>query len=86
MTEEKRPPRYEVKEREDGQWHLRVWGANNEIVLTTEGYTRKADAERAKSTVRRIALEEAAAYIRGEGGLGSDELADHLLEAAEQVR
>jgi hypothetical protein len=31
----------------DGQWYYEPTGGNNETLSTSEGYTRRADAERA---------------------------------------
>ena len=37
-----------------GEWRFRVKGANGEIVASSEGYTRKADALRGIDTLRRL--------------------------------
>ena len=36
--------RFELREAEDGQWYFVHKRANNEIVETSETYTRKSDA------------------------------------------
>ena len=44
----------EIFRDERGEWRFRVKGNNHEIVATSEGYTRQADAERGLATLRRI--------------------------------
>lgn len=36
------------------EWRFRVKGANGEIVVSSEGYTTKADAERGAATLKRL--------------------------------
>lgn len=44
----------EIFRDQDGQWRFRVLGNNREIVATSEGYSREADAVRGLKTLRRI--------------------------------
>jgi len=45
-------PRFEVFPGANGQWFFHLRGGNGEIMLPSEGYTRKADALRAVRAVR----------------------------------
>lgn len=44
----------EIFQDEHGEWRFRVKGRNGEVVATSEGYTRSADAERGLNDLRRI--------------------------------
>lgn len=44
----------ELWEDEAGEWRFTVKGGNHEIVATSEGYTRKGDAERGYETLSNI--------------------------------
>lgn len=37
----------------DGQWSIRIIAKNGEIVMASEGYSRKADARRAARWLRK---------------------------------
>lgn len=37
-----------------GEWRFTVKGKNGEVVVTSEGYTREADAKRGVETLKRI--------------------------------
>jgi uncharacterized protein YegP (UPF0339 family) len=39
--------RLEIHRGQDGQWYIRLRAANGEIVLASEGYTRRWSARRA---------------------------------------
>jgi uncharacterized protein YegP (UPF0339 family) len=52
---------HEVFEGKDGQYYFHVKGNNGEIVAVSEGYTRKADAERGYGSLENIVLEDYAA-------------------------
>ena len=47
-----RPPRFQVYQSRDG-WRWRLLAGNGRIIATGEAHTRRRDAERATSTVRR---------------------------------
>jgi hypothetical protein len=40
-----------------GEWRFTVKGRNGEIIVTSEGYTRRRDAKRGLHTLRRRLLE-----------------------------
>ena len=58
-----RRPKFEVFEAEDGSFRFRLVAANSEIVMQSEGYTRRADAEIGAETAKRLATK---AYIADE--------------------
>lgn len=45
--------RLSLLKNKDGQWSVRVIAKNGEIVMASEGFTRKADARRAARWLRR---------------------------------
>src|SRR5689334_10005615 len=45
---------FEVYEDDSGEWRWRVKGDNGQIVAASEGYTRKADAERGLRDMKSI--------------------------------
>jgi uncharacterized protein YegP (UPF0339 family) len=61
-----RQPKYEVRESKDGEWYVRLRAANNEVLMHSETYTRKADAERAVRYMRATTLAEAFYHHAGE--------------------
>lgn len=44
-------PKFVVHQGKDGQWYVRLVAANGRILMASEGYTRRRDAERAVDTV-----------------------------------
>lgn len=49
-------PKVEIEQGRDGQWYWHVRAANGEIQFHSEGYTRKADAERGYRDAQRSML------------------------------
>jgi len=45
--------RLSLLKNKDGQWSVRMIAKNGEIIMASEGYTRKADARRAARWLRR---------------------------------
>lgn len=49
-------PELRVQPSEDGQWYYTVVAANGEVLVTSETYTRQADAERGAQALVRAVL------------------------------
>lgn len=56
-------PKFNVKQRTDGQWTVVLVAANGEPLMTGEGYTRQDDAVRACDAIRRAATVAAVRVI-----------------------
>lgn len=48
-----RRPKFVVHQGKDGQWYVRLVAANGQILMASEGYTRKGNADRAAKTIQR---------------------------------
>lgn len=59
-------------EDEAGEWRFRILGTNGETVASSEGYTRKEDAQRGYATLWAIIVQNAPASF-AVGGRGHEE-------------